>query len=55
MTIAKKTAMHEIVDQLLADYQKPEEHGLLKHLIKAVVERALQAEMESHLGHTKNS
>ncbi len=49
MTVAKKAAMHELVDQLLADYQKPEdllgEHGLLKQLTKAVVERALQAEM----------
>lgn len=30
------------------------EHGLLKQITKAVIERALQAEMEIHLGHAKN-
>lgn len=58
MTAARKVAMHDLVDQLLADYQKPEdligEHGLLKQLTKAVVERALQAEMAAHLGHGKH-
>jgi transposase-like protein len=42
----------------LADYKKPEdligEHGLLKQLTKALVERALHAEMAEHLGHGKN-
>ena len=58
MTAARKAVMHDLVDQLLADYQKPEdligEHGLLKQLTKAVVERALQAEMAAHLGHEKH-
>lgn len=58
MTVARKAAMHDLVDQLLADYQKPEdligEHGLLKQLTKAIVERALQAEMAVHLGHGKH-
>jgi len=58
MTVARKAAMHDLVDQLLADYQKPEdligEHGLLKQLTKAVVERALQTEMDMHLGHSKH-
>lgn len=58
MTVAKKVAMFDLVDQLLVDYQKPEdligEHGLLKQLTKAVVERALQAEMAAHLGHGKH-
>lgn len=44
-----------LLDQLLEHYQQPEdilgEHGLLKQLTKAVLERALQAEMTAHLGH----
>lgn len=48
----------DLIDSLLADYQKPEdligEHGLLKQLTKALVERALQAEMAEHLGHGKH-
>lgn len=47
-----------LIDSLLADYKKPEdligEHGLLKQLTKALVERALQAEMVEHLGHDKH-
>ncbi|MHB8302763.1 MAG: IS256 family transposase, partial [Acidobacteriaceae bacterium] len=43
-----------LIDKLLADYQKPEdligENGLLKQLTKAVIERALQAELTTHLG-----
>ena len=55
MTAAtKKAPSPDLIDQLLADYQKPEdligEHGLLKQLTKAVVERALQAEMARTLG-----
>ena len=57
MTVAKKAPSPDLIDQLLAGYQKPEdligEHGLLKQLTKAVVERALQAEMAAHLGHDK--
>ena len=51
----------ELLDRLLADYncKKPEEligeNGLLKQLTKAILERALQAEMTVHLGHEKNS
>lgn len=50
----------ELLDRLLADYncKKPEEligeNGLLKQLTKALLERALQAEMTVHLGHEKN-
>lgn len=48
----------DLIDGLLADYKKPEdligEHGLLKQLTKALVERALQAEMAEHLGHDKH-
>jgi putative transposase len=49
----------ELIDQLLAGYEKPEdligESGLLKQLTKALVERALQAELITHLGYEKHS
>ena len=58
MTAAKKEASQDLIDQLLAGCQSPEDpngvHGLLKQLTKAVVERALQAEMAAHLGHDKH-
>ena len=45
----------ELIDRLLIGYKKPEdiigENGLLKQLTKAVLERALQAEMTDHLGY----
>jgi putative transposase len=48
----------EIVDKLLAKYEKPEdligENGLLRQLTKALVERALEAEMATHLGYEKH-
>jgi putative transposase len=48
----------KLVDQLLADYKRPEqiigENGLLKQLTKAVLERALQAELTNHLGYEKS-
>ncbi len=57
MTVAKAIPK-ELIDHLLSDYKKPEdligEHGLLKQITKALVERALEAEMEAHLGHAKN-
>ena len=44
----------ELLDRLLADYKKPEdligETGLLKQLTKALLERALDAELTEHLG-----
>ncbi len=53
MTVSK-----EVLDGLLADYKKPEDligdNGLLKQLTKALVERALQAEMAEHLGHGRH-
>ena len=59
MNTSQKAASSDLIDQLLSDYQKPEdligEHGLLKHLTKAIVERALQAEMNAHLVHSKNA
>ena len=53
------TVSNELIDQLLAGYKKPEdligENGLLKQLTKRLVERALEAEMTEHLGHTNNA
>ena len=57
MTITPE--VNELLDKLLKEYKKPEEilgeNGLLKQLTKAVIERALQAEMTSHLGYEKNA
>lgn len=57
MTVAKALPA-DLIDSLLSGYKKPEdligENGLLKQLTKALVERALNAEMEAHLGHAKN-
>ena len=57
MTVAKALPA-DLIDSLLFDYKKPEdligENGLLKQLTKALVERALAAEMEAHLGHAKD-
>src|SRR5688572_9991277 len=48
----------ELIDKLLADYKRPEqitgENGLLKELTKAVLERALNAELTDHLGYEKH-
>src|SRR6202165_4571315 len=48
----------KLIDKLLADYKKPEdiigENGLLKQLTKALLERAMQAEMAEHLGYEKH-
>ena len=47
-----------LIDKLLADYKKPEdivgENGLLKRLTKALLERAMQAEMTEHLGYAEH-
>src|ERR1700684_918461 len=48
----------KLIDKLLLDYKKPEdiigENGLLKQLTKAVLERAMQAEITDHLGYEKH-
>jgi putative transposase len=48
----------KLLDELLADYKKPEdiigENGLLKQLTKAVLERALNAELTEHVGYEKH-
>jgi len=47
----------EVLDELLAGYEKPEdllgEEGLFKQLKKALLERALGAELTHHLGYEK--
>src|SRR5262244_3125362 len=52
------TIDNELIDNLLKEYKEPEdiigEHGLLKQLTKAVLERAMQAEMTEHLGYEKH-
>jgi putative transposase len=49
----------KLIDQLLAEHgRRPEdiagENGLLKQLTKALLERALEAEMTDHLGYEKH-
>ncbi len=43
----------ELIDELLKEYQNPEdlmgEGGILKQLTKALVERCLTAEIDTHL------
>jgi putative transposase len=47
----------EVLDELLSGYEKPEDllgdDGLLKRLKKALIERALGAELTVHLGYEK--
>ena len=51
------TIRSDLLDELLADYEKPEdllgEEGLIKQLKKALLERALGAELSEHLGYAK--
>src|SRR6476661_5315417 len=51
------TITPELLDQLLANYKKPEDltgdDGLFKQLKKALIERALGAELSEHLGYEK--
>src|SRR5436853_1325992 len=52
------TINNALLDHLLKDNQKPQdiagENGLLKQLTKAVLERAMQAELADHLGYEKH-
>src|SRR5438034_2724678 len=49
----------DLLDKLIEGYQKPEdligENGLLKQLTKALLERAMSAELTHHLGYEKNA
>ena len=48
----------EVLDELLKDYKGPEdltgEEGVLKQLTKALVERAMGAQLSDHLAYQKN-
>jgi putative transposase len=48
----------EVLDELIKGYEKPEdligESGLLKQLTKALIERAMNAELTHHLGYEKH-
>ena len=49
----------DLIDELLKDYEKPEDiigdNGLLKQLTKAILERALESELTHKLGYEKHS
>ncbi len=51
------TIRRELIDELLNDYDTPQEilgeGGLLKELTKAVIERCLETELENHLGYAR--
>src|ERR671932_769962 len=54
--MTRNTAKHDaLLDALLKDYTDPKdilgEHGLLRRLTKRLVERALEAELTTHLGY----
>src|SRR5215831_2157679 len=52
------TIRRELIDELLKDYPNPQdvlaEDGLLKQLTKAVIERCLETELDTHLGYPKH-
>src|SRR5215813_5636240 len=54
----EKTIDQELIDNLLKDYQKPEdligENGLLAQLTKQLLERAMGAELTEHVGYEKH-
>ncbi len=58
MMVDPKDIPGELIDALLANYQKPDDllgkNGILEQMTKSVVERALQGEMTHHLGHEKH-
>jgi len=57
--MAKKTQQQKLIDELLADYDGPEsfwgESGLFAQLKKQIIDRALDAEMDEHLGYSKHA
>lgn len=52
------TIRRELIDELLKDSPHPQdllaEDGLLKQLSKAVIERCLKTELDTHLGYPKH-
>jgi putative transposase len=55
---AQEKRKHELIDELLKDYDGPDsfwgESGLFADLKKRIVERSLDAEMNEHLGYSKH-
>ena len=53
-----KESTEVLLDELLKDYQTPEQilggNGIIKQHTKRLAEQALQAEMTHHLGYAKN-
>ncbi len=53
------TIREELLEELLKDCESPEDiigkNGLLKTLTKRIMEKALEGEMNDHLGYSKNS
>lgn len=53
------TIRRELIDELLNAYPHPQdilaEDGLLKQLTKAVIERCLETELDTHLGYPKHA
>jgi len=56
--IQKDRIREELLDKLLKDYKNPEDllgkNGIFAELKKRLLERAMEAEMEDHLGYPKN-
>lgn len=54
-----KSRKEELLDELLKEYENPEDiigaNGLLKELTKGLVERVMQQELTHHLGYEKGS
>lgn len=54
----KQPIKRELLDELLKDYKSPEdilgEQGILKQFTKAILERALGAELTRHLGYERH-
>jgi len=52
------TIRRELIDELLKEYESPQdilgEDGLLKQLTKAVIERCLETELDTHLGYPRH-
>ena len=53
------TIRRELIDELLKEYPHPQDilagDGLLKQLTKAVIERCLETELDTHLGYPKHA
>ena len=55
---ARYDLRRELIDELLKDYETPQdilgEGGLLKELTEAIIERCLETELDIHLGYPKH-